>query len=471
MGAEATGTCLITFTGTATGSSGTLTANATKRTAKTLTITVGGTIIATCTVAAAADIQFEEVSGRANQNPSEYCSVGVLSAPFHGAGVDGIRYFGHENGNSVASNVVTEATGAAINEATTGITQGYLAEGQRQNLCKWSEVFDNASWTKTDTTPTANNIASPDGRTTAELMTEGVAGTALASQGITITSNASIAWSVFLKKGNNNIHRITAYETATAANAITGWFNLNTGVVGSVANGGTGTLAAVSIEAFANGWYRCTLTGKVNNAATAITIAMSSASADASTTRVNNATYYAWGAQVEDNVALPSSYIPTTTAAVTRNADVLTYVLAGNADNTKGTCYAEARSSQSGSTFTFTSGIVFLTDTNGRALYFANTTATTATSVYDGTAPITKTGLDNATAAAVKRISAWQGSTMSITGNGAAVASGAFDGTMGAGTGNIAIGGISGAELYGVLRNVRLYNVALSSAQLVSLTT
>ena len=117
MGAEATGTSLITFTGTATGSTGTLTANATSRTSKTLTITVGGTIIATCTVAAANNIQFEEVTGQANQNPSSYKSVGVLSAPFFGAGIDGAAWESTTNANTVSGGVVTEATGAAISSA------------------------------------------------------------------------------------------------------------------------------------------------------------------------------------------------------------------------------------------------------------------------------------------------------------------------------------------------------------------
>ena len=58
--------------------------------------------------------QFEIVTGQSNQNPAEYVSVGVLSAPYHGANVDGVKYFPYENGNTVSSNVVTEATGSAI---------------------------------------------------------------------------------------------------------------------------------------------------------------------------------------------------------------------------------------------------------------------------------------------------------------------------------------------------------------------
>jgi len=46
-------------------------------------------------------VQWEDVTGQTNQAPSEYVSVGVLSAPFHGANVDGVKYFAYLNGNTV----------------------------------------------------------------------------------------------------------------------------------------------------------------------------------------------------------------------------------------------------------------------------------------------------------------------------------------------------------------------------------
>ena len=158
------GSGTATFSGTATGSTGTLSANASNRTAKTLTITAGGTIIVTASVAALATIQLENATGRADTTtPSEYVSVGVLSAPYHGANVDGIKYFATENGNSVVSNVVTEGTGAAI-------AGGYLLmEPAATNRCDYSEAFDNAAWAKSNCTITANSIASPAGATTAEV--------------------------------------------------------------------------------------------------------------------------------------------------------------------------------------------------------------------------------------------------------------------------------------------------------------
>jgi len=66
--------------------------------------------------------QSENVSGQADQTASEYVSVGVLSAPFHGAGVDGCKYF------------TTNKDGSAISAAT---LKTYLSEPSRVNNCLW----------------------------------------------------------------------------------------------------------------------------------------------------------------------------------------------------------------------------------------------------------------------------------------------------------------------------------------------
>lgn len=66
-------------------------------------------------------LQAENVTGQSNENPSEYVSVDVESAPYHGANVDGVKYFKTLNGNTVSGNVVTEATGDAIPAGGIGI--------------------------------------------------------------------------------------------------------------------------------------------------------------------------------------------------------------------------------------------------------------------------------------------------------------------------------------------------------------
>ena len=102
------------------------------------------------------DVQVELVEGQTNQNPSEYVSVGVLSAPYHGANVDGIKYFATENGNSVVGNVVTEGTGAAI-------TGGYLLmEPAATNQMPYSKGFQ--GWISSGTvTATENYGIAPSG--------------------------------------------------------------------------------------------------------------------------------------------------------------------------------------------------------------------------------------------------------------------------------------------------------------------
>lgn len=122
------GSGTATFGGSA-GVTGTLSANASSRTAVQKTAT-DGVISITASVSALADLQIESVAGQANQEPSEYVSAGVLTEPWHGAGVDGVKYFATENGNTLGGIIVTEAVGAPISDV---ILKGYLAEGPRTN--------------------------------------------------------------------------------------------------------------------------------------------------------------------------------------------------------------------------------------------------------------------------------------------------------------------------------------------------
>lgn len=85
---------------------------------------VGATNTGTFTITAT-QWQIEDTTSQTNQNPAEYVSNGVLAAPYHGAGVDGVQYFEYLNGNTVSSNVVTAGFGAPIADAT---LKGYVRE-------------------------------------------------------------------------------------------------------------------------------------------------------------------------------------------------------------------------------------------------------------------------------------------------------------------------------------------------------
>ena len=84
------GTGTATFSGTG-GATGTLAAGA-SRVSVNKTVTAG-TFVVTASVADLVDLSIVDVTGRDASYVPEYVSVGVLSTPYHGAGVDGSKYF------------------------------------------------------------------------------------------------------------------------------------------------------------------------------------------------------------------------------------------------------------------------------------------------------------------------------------------------------------------------------------------
>lgn len=197
--------------------------------------------------------------------------------------------------------------------------RGLLVEQASTNLLLRSQEFDNASWTKTDITVTANDATAPDGTLTADLITQGSAGTAAVAQAVSATADLVHAASRFFKYAGS---RWVVLRFRSGANVVAGWFDLLNGVVGAAAGAGTGTSVTSSMTALTGGWYRCRVSGNVGSGATSLTVEDFAASADASTARLSGATYHEWGAQFENNLPFATSYIPTTTASATRAADV-----------------------------------------------------------------------------------------------------------------------------------------------------
>jgi hypothetical protein len=345
---------------------------------------------------------------------------------------------------------------------------GYLAEGQRTNLETFSEAFDNAAWTKVDVTITADNTVAPDGQTTADLCTEGVAGTSATTQAVTATADVNHTVSCFFKPGTAQWVRL---RIIAGANAVNCWLDIVNGVVGNTTPSGAATFANASIQRYANGWFRCSVTGNVLGGATSISLQFMSAASNGAG-RLNNATYYAWGAQFENNVSFASSYIPTAGSTVTRNADVLTYPFAGNASATEGTVYAE------GSTLwsldpVASAILIALTDANGRALYSSSTVPSTSIATFDGTNAASKGALSAMATGVRKRAASYGAAGLLVTGDGASPGTGTFDGSMGGGSGNIGIGcnPVGGSQFFGTLKNVQIYQSQFSAAQLQAITS
>ena len=208
-----------------------------------------------------------------------------------------------------------------------------LVEASAQNLALQSEAFDNASWSKTDITVTTGSTSAftaPDGTTNADLFTSTASGSSFLAQTITIASGAA-TFSVFAKAGNHGIFRIGNVSSAARA----AWFDLNAGAVIGTVNGGT-----ASIQNYGSGWYRCIFTASsVVSGGSTFIIAISDAANG--TASVSGATMYAWGAQLETG-SIATTYIPTTSVAVSRAADVCSVSgVSGYIGQTEGTMYAE----------------------------------------------------------------------------------------------------------------------------------
>ena len=420
--------------------------------------------------------QAEDAVGQSNQNPSEYVSVGVLSAPYHGAGVDGVKYFTTLNGNTVASNVVTEATGAAITSANgsalttdAGGPFGYFAEGARTNVLLQSQTFG-TTWTISNAADmnavTADQYVAPDGTTTMDLLNP-KATTAVHSLNQAFTFTAAVyTCSFYLRYVPATPQRWVALVLNDGTTTWAASFDLLNGAAGVVSNC-TSTIEATGIANV----YRVTMTKSAAAAAAAGTVKISLNETDTASlesgTRAGTETLGAWGGQLEA-ASFASSYIPTTTSAVARNADELTYPLAGNFSATAGSIYAESSLSVAG--IGPDRGVVSSsTDASGRLLYFSSGTPTTITA-FDGTNLATANGT-SAVGAVIKVALSYSGTSMQAFNSGNAGTAATFAGFAVVG-GNLRVGDRSGAgnELHGTTRNLRIYAPALSASQLEAMT-
>lgn len=199
-------------------------------------------------------------------------------------------------------------------DPATGKCLGLLTEESRTNLLLWSSEFDNASWAKTFATVTANAATAPDGNLTADKLIP----TSAANQhsvAAAAVAAGTYTFSCYMKAGELSYGALTAYDgTSYKVGTLV---DLVAGTIMSTVAGSTATISPVG-----NGWFRVTTTATtVGNAPFAVRPVIAGASAFDITAGDGTSGIYIWGAQLEAG-AFPTSYIPTTSAAVTRSADV-----------------------------------------------------------------------------------------------------------------------------------------------------
>jgi hypothetical protein len=167
------------------------------------------------------------------------------------------------------------------------------------NLVQYSEEFSNAYWNKITSTITANTTTAPNGTLTADTLsvtTSTYSGLGRAITGVSANYNVSI----YAKKNTKSwLYLIDVLGTGARA-----WFDLDNGVLGTVASGYTATITNVG-----DGWYRCTLSN--NNAQTLAYYQLGLADANNGITPTSSGSAFIWGAQLVEGTTA-QTYLPTT---------------------------------------------------------------------------------------------------------------------------------------------------------------
>ena len=201
------------------------------------------------------------------------------------------------------------------------LCKGLLIEEARTNLFLYSAEFDNIYWGKIRSSITANATISPDGASTGDKLVENLDnGTHLIVRTETTTNTSANTWSIYAKASERPSINIVVREGTTFLRSSNATFNLSAGTVGAVSNAG-GSSATAAIENAGNGWYRCSLTITLGGVDTNSQALFQLNNGSVSSYQGDGTSgIFIWGAQLEAG-AFATSYIPTTTTTVTRNAD------------------------------------------------------------------------------------------------------------------------------------------------------
>jgi hypothetical protein len=206
-----------------------------------------------------------------------------------------------------------------------------LVEPSAQNIMIQSQNILLGLPSQAGTTVNSDVIISPDGTQNADLVLFSGSSYRLRS-GITIAASTNYASSIFIKN-----------DDFLSSDLLT--FNVSDGVVGSMTatinvaaktatysgTAGAWTNVSGTIQEYNNGWFRVMVRGtSVNGGGGWYEIATGASKS-----------CYVWGLQLETG-SVPTSYIPTTTAAITRGAEVVSKTgLSSLIGQTEGTIYVE----------------------------------------------------------------------------------------------------------------------------------
>ena len=212
------------------------------------------------------------------------------------------------------------------NPSDVGKIVGWLLEESSTNTILQSQDFTTTWAVQPLAAIAANATMSPTGSMMSSMKADALrsnangTGKCAVAQAHTWTSGSTYTVSVYAKKDSIDFLEISLNTTPQANNTFSQTFNLATGTVGNF----TGAVVGASrMVVYPNGWYRCEVTflaDAVSNSEIYLTARNDDANSS-DCTLVNQDGIFVWGMQVEE-LPYSTSYIKTTDATVTREADV-----------------------------------------------------------------------------------------------------------------------------------------------------
>ena len=339
-----------------------------------------------------------------------------------------------------------------------------LLEPQRSNLIPNSQDII-TGWSTIRVTVQNNQTISPDGVLNAALSTvTSDNGSHASFETLTgvLTSGSNNYISCFVKKSTTRYIRLNeGYVNDTVA------FDLDTQTF--VITQGSPT--DVIFEDYGNGWYRIGFKFVAHSSGSTQFVLYINDNNNNISYAGNGESVYLWGAQVEQGI-YATSYIPNfgNSAGATRSADVCNN--GGNEqviNSTEGVLYAEI----SASSYNLTYNVWSLNNGVNKEVFIGKINGFLSSSLYDGTNFLLNNSialLSGNNKVALKWVSGisaeiWLNGVKVVTYNGTIPAFNSND------LKNLSQGDRAGANpFYGNTKDVRVYNTALTDAELIALT-
>ena len=334
-----------------------------------------------------------------------------------------------------------------------------LLEPSRTNIITYSEDFSNAYWTKSSASVTSGFV-SPDGTNNAfKLVEDTSTGIHQLTRSITNTVANQYSISVFVKENTRNWIRLSSGDGGYV------FFNISDNTIGIQTN------AVGVIEDIGNGWKRCKITFTATGANGSATLRI--AESDGVVSYVGqNKSVYVYAMQYEEG-SYATSYIPTSGSVATRLADECNN--AGNEqviNSTEGVLYAEMSALTS---FQVSTIMISLSNGGSSAIRFGYQQGTSVFFV-ESTGAANNIGIYSEPINSLiysKIALSYKENDVKLYINGFLVAT---DSVFTPFTSNVLNklsfdNGVGVSDFYGNVKDVRVYNTALTDQELIALTT